>query len=209
METLLDYGAAIEGVPGFRSVLISALHNGRPEAAELLASRGAELDLEGAAGVGRLDLVASFFNHDGSLRTNATKTQMEAGFLWACEYGRNDVVDFLLQRGMDLSAQANTGMTGLHWAVVGGHIETVKLLVQRGAPLEARNVYGATVLGQALWSAMHGDPTVDFVPIIEMLMGAGARIEDGSLSWLAQQVGCSPAVKARIAEALQRHGAQT
>ena len=37
------------------------LANGRMEAAELLAARCAPLDLEGASGVGRLDLVQSFF----------------------------------------------------------------------------------------------------------------------------------------------------
>jgi len=38
------------------------LANGRPEAAEYLASRGAPVDFESAAGVGRLDVVQSFFS---------------------------------------------------------------------------------------------------------------------------------------------------
>src|SRR5262249_29673237 len=75
----------------------ACLANGRGQAAEHLAELGAPLDLEGAAGVGRLDLVKTFFNRDGSLKANATQIQMERGFLWACEYGRTDVVDFLLQ----------------------------------------------------------------------------------------------------------------
>ena len=87
------------------------------------------MDLEGAAGVGRLDAVKSFFNDDGSLKANATKMQMERGFMWACEYGRDGVVDFLLQKGVDLLAQANTGQTGLHWAVIGGQVETIRLLL--------------------------------------------------------------------------------
>jgi ankyrin repeat protein len=187
METLLHYGAAIDGVAGASNPLTSALRNGRGEAAEFLAQRGASLDLEGAAGVGRLDLVESLFND-----ASATPAQMNAGFQWACEYGRTSVVEFLLNKGADLH-------TGLHWAVVGGQLETIKLLLERGAPLEAKNVYGGTALGQALWSAINGDPGIDYVPIIEMLLDAGAEIPPGSLAWAAG--------KARIAEVLRRHGA--
>lgn len=209
METLLDYGAAVDGPPGEGSPLVSALHNGRPEAAEFLAQYGARMDLEGAAGAGRLDLVESFFKDDGSLKPSATRAQMNAGFLWACEYGRNNVVDFLVKKGVDLSAAENTGLTGLHWAVVGGHLDTIQLLLERGAPLEAKNVYGGTVLGQALWSAINGDPGIDYVPILETLIQAGAEIPPGSLSWLAQEGGPPSAVKARLAEVLRHHGAKT
>jgi len=69
LETLLDHGAAVDGLPGGWSPLISALHNDRPEAAAFLAARGARLDLEGAAGVGRLDVVKSFFKE--SIRTGS------------------------------------------------------------------------------------------------------------------------------------------
>jgi ankyrin repeat protein len=205
LETLLDAGAAVDGIPGGSSPVISALHNGRGEAAEFLAHRGALLDLEGVAGVGRLDLVRSFFDEDGSLKANATKAQMESGFLWACEYGRNDVVDFLLQRGADVRAQSNTGLTGLHWAVVGGKLATIKLLLERGAPLDARNVYGATAFSQALWSAFNGDAGIDYVPVIEMLVDAGAKVEPGSLAWLAKQTG-SASTKVRLEALLRRHG---
>jgi len=208
LETLLDYGAAIDALPDGWSPLISALHNGRPEAAEFLAQRGARLDLEGAAGVGRLDVVESFFNEDGSLKTSATKTQMDSGFFWACEYGRTRVVDFLLKKGADLRAGENTGLTGLHWAVVGGQLGTIRMLLERGAPLEVKNVYGGTVLGQALWSAINGDPGIDYVPIIKRLIDAGAEIPKGSLSWL-EYAGRSSVVKARIAEVLRRHGAKS
>ena len=208
LETLLDYGAAIDALPDGWSPLISALRNGRPEAAEFLAQRGARQDLEGAAGVGRLDVVESFFNEDGSLKTSATKTQMDSGFFWASEYGRTRVVDFLLKKGADLRAGENTGLTGLHWAVVGGQLGTIRMLLERGAPLEAKNVYGGTVLGQALWSAINGDPGTDYVPIIQTLIEAGAEIPKGSLSWL-EYAGRSSVVKARIAEVLRRHGAKS
>lgn len=176
LEILLQYGASVDGVAGIRSPLISALHNGHAEAAEFLAAGGAELNLEAAAGIGRLDLVESFFQEDGNLKPTATPEQMESGFLWACEYGRNSVVDFLLGKRVNLRAGEKTGMTALHGAVVGGQRGTVQLLLEHGAPLEAQNVYGATVLGQAMWSSVNGDPEIDYSPIIQTLTRAGARM---------------------------------
>src|SRR5204862_6857528 len=108
---------------------------GRKQAAEFFASRGARLDLEGAAVVGRLDVVKSFFADDGSLKPPATHKQLTEAFAWACEFGRTAVVDFLLQRGMDLTANLrHHGQTGLHWAAYGANVDTVKLLLERGAP---------------------------------------------------------------------------
>jgi ankyrin repeat protein len=214
LEILLDHGAVIETGHRGHALIIACLSNGRPGAAEFLASRGAPLDLEGAAGVGRLDIAKSFFSQDGSLKPNGTEQQMQRGFLWACEFGRNDVVEFLLEKGANLRGQADTGETGLHWAVVGGHLPTIKLLLEHGAPLEERNAYGGTVLSQAFWSFVNGDPGVDYVPIVEALLAAGARIEAGALErvekeWAEKQAGRSPAAKTRMAEVLRRYGATT
>jgi hypothetical protein len=71
------------------------------------------------------------------------------------------------------------------------------------------NVYGGTALGQVLWCAINGDPAIDYVPILETLIGAGAKIEPGSLAWLARQDGRSSSTKARLDEALRRYGAES
>ena len=177
LQLLLDHGATFDSANPRAGLLINAcLANGRVHAAEFLASRGAPFDLEAAAGLGRLDLVKTFFDESGAPQANATKTQMERALLWACEYGRNPVVDFLLQSGVPVQSQANTGQTALHWAVIGGHADTVTLLLNRGADLEAKNAYGATALGQALWSAAaHGDLTIDYQQVINVLKRRGAK----------------------------------
>jgi ankyrin repeat protein len=198
-EILLDAGASVNGVSEEWTPLVMALRNGRGAAAELLARRGARLDLEGAAGVGRLDVVKRFFKDDGSLKPVATKTQMEAGFLWACEYGRNNVVDFLVKHGVDLWAHDVNGQTGLHWAVIGGRLDTIPLLLERGASLEATNFYGGTVLGQALWSALNGNRSIDYVPIVETLLNAGANPDAVDY----------PTGNARLDSVLRRFGAQS
>ncbi|MDO6434116.1 ankyrin repeat domain-containing protein [Flavitalea sp. BT771] len=216
LDTLLAAGAAIDhpGAGGNGQLaVVACLRNGRPEAAGYLTQRGAKLDLEGAAGVGRLDAVKSFFNEDGSLKDPGTKTQMEYGFAWACEFGHTAVVEYLLGRGMDPDKHMN-GLTGLHWAILGGRPETIQLLIRRKMDLEKKNIYGGTALGAAFYAAIHSDPVyhwpaerADYVGIIRILLEAGARIEPGTLQWLEREPGLSVAMKSRIGEVLREFGA--
>jgi len=185
IDILLKYGASVDGIPEGWNPLIAALHNGRGEAAAHLAKRGARLDLEGAAGVGRLDVVKSFFNKDGSVKANATIAQMELGLMWACEYGRASVVDFLLAKGTDVGAQPH-GETGLHWAAYGGHFHIVKLLLKRKAPVDIKDKrFGGTPLGWALYGWC--DPPLEadhsgYYKVVARLVAAGATVEQ---EWLA------------------------
>jgi hypothetical protein len=179
IQSLLDHGANIDhptGAGNGQSIVTGCLANGRPKAAEFLASRGARLDLVGAAGLGRLDLVETCFNPDGSPNPSVTEEELRDAFLWACEYGKNSVVEFLLAKGVDLAVHSRDSQTGLHWAVIGGQLDTVRLLVRHRAPLEVENTYGGTVLGQALWSAAHGGDAELYVAILETLVDAGAKV---------------------------------
>lgn len=183
MELLIDRGAIIDGPDG-GSAVNGCLHNGRGEAAEFFASRGARLDLEGAAGVGRLDIVNSFFKEDGSLKSPATQEQMKDGFAWACEFGRTSVVDFLLQRGMRVDAKLkHDGETGLHWTAYEGCVVTVKLLLDRGAPIDVKDEsYGGTPLGWALygWGAPERAQRGYYYEVVALLVRAGARLDPES-----------------------------
>jgi ankyrin repeat protein len=181
LETLLDAGAAMDSMVGASSVVAGCLHNGRPQAAEFFAARGARLDLEAAAGVGRLDLVRSFFTPDGSLKPGATKAQMNDGFMWACEYGRTAVVEFLLDQGMDVRAAGRPhGQTGLHWATYGGHMDIVELLLQRNAPVDVKD---ERFQGTPLEWAIHGwrdrpieGPRRPYDELVVLLVSAGAQV---------------------------------
>ncbi len=179
MQILLDYGAKIDhprAGGNQENAVMSALDNGRGEAAVYLAERGARLSLLAAAGVGRLDVVKNYFNEDGTRKAKTSKKQVQRAFLYACNWGRNNVIEFLLDKGIDLDDGGNGGQTGLHCAAIGGHIDTIKLLLKFNPPLELRNMYGGTVLGQTLWSAGHGgDPRV-YTEIIETLIAAGAKV---------------------------------
>ena len=182
MQILIDHGAVIDrpgSVGNNHSFVVGCLANGRGAAAEYVAARGARLDLEGAAGLGRLDVVKSHFNPDGTLRPPATTQQMHAGFAWACEYGRREVVEFLLDRGVPIdSAVGHHGPTGLHWAALGGHSDLVSLLLDRHAPVD---VVDAAYHGTPLEWALHGwsDPPPGasrdrYYDIVARLVRAGA-----------------------------------
>ena len=213
LEKLLEARATIDapdpiGYP--RSVVNSCLANGRPEAANYLAKKGAMLDLEGAAGVGRLDLVEGFFDATGKLTKKATKAKLAAALNWASEYGQTAVVSYLIDRGGD-PGEALNGMHPLHMALLGGHVETIRLLIERGAPLEVCNMYGGTPLGMAIWAIKNRNRVntwplkkIDNLAVIEALVKGGAEVNVFFLSALQWQPRSK--LKTEIEEMLKRYG---
>lgn len=204
LATLLAHGAEIDrpgGAGRSPSIVEACLANGRPKAAAYLAERGARLDFAGACGLGRIDVVRSYYRADGDSTphrtvngTDVPPREQRDGFINACLYGRRAIVAFLLDRDANLlSLRGADGQTGLHCAIIGGHIDVVRLLTERGAPLEIENAYGGTPLGQALWSAAHGGDAECFVAIMDALAAAGAEIPSRHVpvnapvdAWLAQ-----------------------
>ena len=173
MRTLLEHEAKID-----ERLVNSCLANGRAQAAEFIAGRAARLDLDEAAGVGRLDLVRETFAADGGLQSIFGMEEWKREFWYACQFGRNAVIEYLLDVGFDPAMADGDGQTGLHHAVIGGNPEGVALLLKHKPPLEATNIYGGTVLGQALWSAAHGGDVESYIAILEALTDAGARLPE-------------------------------
>ena len=196
IDLLLAHGAHIDhpGSAGHahRLLVNSCLANGRASAAEHLVRRGAPLDLEGAAGLGRLDILASYFDADGRLEPIATMAQMRDGFTRACAYGRTLVVEFLLDRGRNAGARFSDEVwkqtTGLHLAAFGGHVDTVRALLDRQAPVDAKDdTYGTTPLNWALyaWGNEAGAaPAARHHQVVALLVAAGAEVD---AEWLADE----------------------
>lgn len=177
MELLIGHGARMDG-PDTGDMVNGCLHNGRGEAAEFFAARGARLDLEGAAGVGRLDVVRTYFEEDGSLKETATQKQLIDGFTWACEFGRTEVIDFLLQGRIEADARLSGGETGLHWAAYEGHPAAARLLLEHGAPVDAiEKQYDGTPLGWALYGWGRDNAKGSYYETVALLVRAGAKLD--------------------------------
>lgn len=191
VETLLDFGAAIDGVDGDGSPLMTALCFHYPLAAGTLVRRGARVDnVIAAAALGRGDLVDDLVTADGALRPDAPLARvrwpslppdpavhMQYALTWACRFGQEAAAAVLLRKGVSPAARDDDA-TALHHAAAFGHLEIVRLLIEQGAPLEARNRFGGTVLDGTLWYASHDPiPGVDYAAVVRALLEAGARTD--------------------------------
>src|SRR5215471_11629419 len=156
-EALLSAGAAIDG-DGEWSPLEEALYWGNQETVAMLVRRAATVhNLRIAAGLGRIDVVESFFAPDGSLKPEAgimsspfRRMHFEGGpqnlidnaLLYACISNRIDAVEYLLKRGARINAIPpgfDYAGTALHYAALFGHRELVDLLIERGAHLDIKD----------------------------------------------------------------------
>jgi hypothetical protein len=174
IDLLLSRGAAIEGVTPEMTIVAGALANGCPEAARALVDRGARVgDVEIAAGVGRFDLLKQ-------LAPGATRAQLERALIAAGWHGTPEMVEYLLDRGVDVAA-FDGRMTALHNSAGRANLAITKMLIGRAAPLEKKNSYGGTVLDSTLWFAYNSDPIDlaqrDYPAVIDILIAAGARTD--------------------------------
>jgi ankyrin repeat protein len=217
VETLVDFGAAVNGLEDDGSPLLTALAFHYAEAAETLVRRGARIDtIVTAAGLGRIDLVESFLNADGTLkpevplvtaawlrRSGDARGNLQIAFVWAAMHGRLRMVELLLRKGIDPGVRDHRGWTALHWASHYGYTDVAELLVRWKAPVEAVNEFGGTPLGQTVWTSIHERFLPEHVKIIEMLIYAGAEVDPG---WLRDDV--RQRLDPRVAEALRRGRAE-
>jgi hypothetical protein len=172
LELLLARGARMKDGSGGGShgVVFACIVNGCPEAAAWLAERGARVGLVEEAVLGRLEEVRKHLAGPAAPVNEALR--------WACAYGRTAVAELLIGHGADLSDAPGDGQTATHQAVICGRLDTLKMLLAHRPPLEQKNVYGGTVLGQALWSAAHGQPPDLSIRIIEALLDGGAALPE-------------------------------
>lgn len=122
-------------------------------------------------------------------------------FSAACMLGYARAAEYLLDKGVDPLAGKRTGLNGYHYAASSGRAAVIKLLIYREVPMEERNMYGGTVIEQALWSAIneHADGHGE---IIEDLVRAGAQLEAGTFAWWNKQEVPSSETKRRVSAAL-------
>ena len=191
VETLIDFGAAVDGVENDGSPLMTAFRFHYPRAADALVRRGAKTDnVISAAAVGRVDLVDAFVDEHGNQRPDVPLANVKwprlpkdplvhlgYALVWACTFGPSAVVELLLRKGVDPEGRDDDG-TALHTAAGHGRMDLVRLLLQYGASLEALNSYGGTVLGATLWYAFNAPVQgVDYNLVVRELLELGARVD--------------------------------
>jgi ankyrin repeat protein len=184
IDVLLKHGARMDlpGSVGHDGFLVQGcLANGQPQAAEYLVSRGAPLDLESAAGLGRVNDVKR-------LVARALRKEIVAAFSLACAYGRAPVIDSLLVQDRvnvdtELKSHGN-GHTGLHVAAFHGQAEAVNVLLQHGAQIHTIDkTWKAPPLQWALTGWQRSGHRGQYYEVVAQLVAAGARVTPDILEW--------------------------
>lgn len=186
IDVLLEHGARMErsGAAGNRHALVrGCLANGQGNAARYLADRGAPLDLIGAAGIGRLDAVETFFDESGHVRATVTEADLREAFAFACGYGHTNVVTFFLDHGVAADAPLRLygeGHTALHLAAYHAHVDVARQLVARGADVTiADKTWGTPPLAWALtgWHEGANREPGRYYEVAALLVAAGAAVK--------------------------------
>jgi hypothetical protein len=115
----------------------------------------------------------------GEGRFDSHPKELAEALTCACFLGAVDVAEHLLARGVAPVGGDGTGLNAFHWASNRGQLAAVRLLLRHGAPLEVRNSYGGTVLGGAVWAAVHESKPAH-LEIIEELLRAHANVAEAA-----------------------------
>jgi hypothetical protein len=169
---LLDHGAPING-KGSWSPLEEALYWNQRGVIDLLLKRGAAVDnLRKAAALGRTEIVASFFNSDGSLKAEAGKIDWPFGELQKSNLNRrikNELQAKVAQWSDDPQDIINNAFV---YACMHNQIDAAKFLLNKGAQINAIPP-GFDFAGTGLhYAALNGHR-----PMVEFLIQHGAEVD--------------------------------
>ncbi len=145
VKALLDKGAEVDAKDNKeRTPLMSAAYRGFPEVVKLLLEKGADIKAKDKDGWTALMFAASGEN---------LKIIAVAKGKAIVRYGNSgptlDVINLLIEKGLDVNARDKDGCTPLITAAYVGHVAVVKLLVEKGADINAKTKEGKTALSVA------------------------------------------------------------
>lgn len=172
---LLDRGAAINGT-GSWSPLEEALYWNNQRVIDLLLERGASVhNLRMASALGRIDLIESLFNSDGSLKPEAGTIDWPFGELQKSNLNcqiKNELQEKVAQWSDDPQDIINNAFV---YACMHNQIDTAGLLLEKGAQIDAIPP-GFDYSGTGLhYAALNGHrPMVSFL----IQHGAKANVKD-------------------------------
>lgn len=143
---LIAAGAELDpdgGCIGNGSPLMLAVIFGNWRVAEMLVEAGATLALPFVAGMGRMDLVTTFFDDDGAYRNpypslpfddsaHDAKRAIDSALCLAARGGHENVVRLLLEKDADINTRSPVGTTPLDEAENNGHDTLAAVLIAAG-----------------------------------------------------------------------------
>ncbi|MBU1012775.1 MAG: ankyrin repeat domain-containing protein [Bacteroidetes bacterium] len=128
--------------------LLFATNSNKPEIAEFLISKGANIeevflaDYYGSTPISfairnnNLDLVKLLLAKGANIQY---RTKLGENYLhFAAAQNRVEIAEYLINNGIDINSVKNGGLTPLHIAVITGSVDVVKLLIDKGAKLNIR-----------------------------------------------------------------------
>jgi ankyrin repeat protein len=212
VELLLQRGAD-PNAPGRdgRTTHRLAVRQGRADLARALRRGGAraevtdetEVDLFLAACLQNDRVAAEGALRRGWVRIDRLTDEDRAAIVHAADHGNLDAVRLMLELGFPIDSRGDDGTTPLHAAASAGSADVVQLLIHRGADIHARDTtFGGTpVVWASVGSGMRLGrcPNPDWVATIQLLINAGASIED---AWLTG----AKTPSRDVAELLRAHG---
>ena len=176
IRVLLDNGASADAQNLYESTPLHMASTGRHvEAVRLLLEREANttpmdyrdaegIDLVHQGGHSKVPRVFLEFGHGlGSLGNHINKWSPLNRALYE---GNVELTCDLLERGADLTVQAEDEWSPLQAASIGGHTEAIGVLLGHGVDMTARNNYG--------WPPMNLASLAGYVEVVRMLLEHGA-----------------------------------
>jgi len=171
VRLLITRGADVKrrGAAATDALTIAAAHYGTSASLHALLDAGAEAQpsergrhsaMQYAAMSGNLENVKLLLNHGAEASAEALSESVT--------FGHPDVVQALVEAGVNVSLTESSGINLLHWATITNRARVIPVLVKAGVPLNATDEFGYTPLMYAA-SVDEGDTAT-----LKALLAAGA-----------------------------------
>lgn len=155
-KLLLKLNADIDAqeIDGMTALMMAA-SDGKTEAVKVLIEAGADVNIFNNYGATAMTN-AAFFNHADSVRAildskqKVNKATNENALLITAGLGLENIMQMLLDYGVDVNARGKKGRTPLMAAIEFDHIGTVKLLLKNKADITAQGTDDESVMSIAL-----------------------------------------------------------